>query len=49
METMECVEGIAYMAHDATFFHGDMSTTNVLCTPDKTYLIDPNVKHVFGS
>jgi serine/threonine-protein kinase RIO1 len=27
------------LAHSATFFHGDLSTTNVLCTPEKTYLI----------
>ena len=47
--TMDCVAQLASMAHDATFFHGDLSTTNVLCTSEKTYLIDPNVKHIFGS
>lgn len=40
-------------AHAATFFHGDLSTTNVLCCgyegKPPTYLIDPNVKHIFGS
>lgn len=47
--TMDCVAQLASMAHDATFFHGDLSTTNVLCASEKTYLIDPNVKHIFGS
>jgi hypothetical protein len=36
-------------AHAATFFHGDLSTTNVLVTERGAYLIDPNVKHIFGS
>ena len=35
--------------HDATFFHGDLSTTNVLVTDDKTYCIDSNYKNIFGS
>lgn len=34
--------------HSQTFFHGDLSTTNVLKS-DKVYLIDPNYKNIFGS
>ena len=34
--------------HQGTFFHGDLSTTNVLKN-NKTYLIDPNYKNIFGS
>jgi tRNA A-37 threonylcarbamoyl transferase component Bud32 len=32
-----------------TFFHGDLSTTNVLTRFGKTYLIDPNYKGIFGN
>ena len=32
-----------------TFFHGDLSTTNVICRFGKTYLIDPNYKGIFGN
>jgi len=34
-----------------TFFHGDLSTTNVLINSEnnKTYLIDPNYKSIFGN
>lgn len=46
---MACVEKLTGMAHGATFFHGDLSTTNVLCTDAANYLIDPNCKHIFGS
>jgi hypothetical protein len=37
--------------HPATFFHGDLSTTNVLVQAQtgKVYCIDPNYKEVFGS
>jgi hypothetical protein len=34
--------------HPGTFFHGDLSTTNVLKN-ERTWLIDPNYKNVFGS
>lgn len=34
--------------HEPTFYHGDLSTTNVLVT-DKAYCIDPNHKNIFGS
>jgi hypothetical protein len=34
---------------DPTFFHGDLSTTNVLKTAEDVYLIDPNYKGVFGN
>jgi len=34
--------------HDGTFFHGDLSTTNILKNRE-TYLIDPNYKNIFGS
>lgn len=34
--------------HNPSFFHGDLSTTNVLKS-DKIYLIDPNYKNIFGS
>jgi tRNA A-37 threonylcarbamoyl transferase component Bud32 len=48
-KTLEVVAQLAGMAHPATFFHGDLSTTNVLVTERGAYLIDPNVKHIFGS
>lgn len=35
--------------HTGTFFHGDLSTSNVLPTNDGVYLIDPNYKYIFGS
>lgn len=47
-KTLDCVAQLASMAHDSTFFHGDLSTTNVLCI-GYNYLIDPNCKHIFGS
>ena len=34
--------------HESTFFHGDLSTSNILKN-DITYLIDPNYKNLFGS
>lgn len=34
--------------HSGTFYHGDLSTTNILVS-DKVYLIDPNYKDIFGS
>lgn len=34
--------------HEGTFFHGDLSTTNVLKN-SRLWLIDPNHKDVFGS
>jgi len=52
-QTLEVVSKLSEMAHDATFFHGDLSTTNVLCRGDRekdpVWLIDPNAKHIFGS
>jgi tRNA A-37 threonylcarbamoyl transferase component Bud32 len=35
--------------HNGTFFHGDLSTTNILKTNGELYLIDPNYKNIFGS
>lgn len=32
-----------------TFFHGDLSTTNVLVSEGCIYLIDPNYKGIFGN
>jgi hypothetical protein len=49
VKTLDCVAKLASMAHDATFFHGDLSMTNVLCVGETPYLIDPNCKHIFGS
>ena len=43
------IESLKDREHKSTFFHGDLSTTNVLCAKDTPYLIDPNVKHIFGS
>jgi len=34
--------------HPSTFYHGDLSTKNILVS-DEVYLIDPNFKNVFGS
>lgn len=34
--------------HPSTFFHGDLSTTNVLKN-SRVWLIDPNYKNIFGS
>lgn len=38
----------ALTEHSATFYHGDLSTQNVLVS-DGVYCIDPNYKQVFGS
>lgn len=36
--------------HKGTFFHGDLSISNILKTQNKgVYLIDPNYKYIFGS
>ena len=35
--------------HAPTFFHGDLSTTNVLMQDGKTFCIDSNYKNIFGS
>lgn len=35
--------------HDGTFFHGDLSISNILTSNDGVYLIDPNYKYIFGS
>jgi thiamine kinase-like enzyme len=35
--------------HSGTFFHGDLSTTNVLVKKNKIFCIDSNYKDVFGS
>lgn len=46
------VETVAWNVHPATFFHGDLSTTNVLAWDVQELdpvLIDPNCKHIFGS
>lgn len=44
-------EQLSEAEHAATFFHGDLSTTNcITCYDcDNVYLIDPNHKQVFGS
>ncbi len=47
--TQRVVGGLPILSHQSTFFHGDLSTTNVLCSHDGAFMIDPNVKHVFGS
>lgn len=36
-------------AHEGSFFHGDLSTTNVLVSNEKTYCIDSSYKGIFGS
>lgn len=51
-EVRRMVETVAWNVHPATFFHGDLSTTNVLAwdIPEiDQVLIDPNYKHIFGS
>jgi len=35
--------------HEPSFFHGDLSTTNILVQDSKIFCIDPNYKGVFGS
>jgi hypothetical protein len=35
--------------HDGTFFHGDLSISNILKNNKGVYLIDPNYKYIFGS
>ena len=35
--------------HDGTFFHGDLSTSNIIKNNSHLYLIDPNYKYIFGS
>lgn len=46
----DSAKNIKLPEHEGTFFHGDLSTTNIIKTiNNKCYLIDPNSKHVFGS
>lgn len=35
--------------HNGTFFHGDLSTSNIIKCNNDLYLIDPNYKYIFGS
>jgi hypothetical protein len=42
------VKNLILPKHKGTFFHGDLSTDNILVT-DKVYCIDSNHKNVFGS
>jgi hypothetical protein len=35
--------------HEPSFFHGDLSTTNILVKDGEIYSIDPNYKGIFGS
>lgn len=35
--------------HTGTFFHGDLSTSNIIKYNQSLYLIDPNYKYIFGS
>jgi hypothetical protein len=42
------VENLEFPEHEPTFFHGDLSTTNVLIS-DKLYCIDSNNRNIFGS
>ena len=35
--------------HESSFFHGDLSTTNILVQDNKLFCIDPNYKGIFGS
>jgi hypothetical protein len=44
----EKVKNLVYPIHGGTFFHGDLSTDNVLVS-DKIYCIDSNYKNIFGS
>lgn len=46
-DTIECIKNIP--EHEGTFFHGDVSPSNIIRNNDKLFLIDPNYKYVFGS
>lgn len=35
--------------HPGTFFHGDLSISNIIKSHNTIYLIDPNYKYIFGS
>jgi len=35
--------------HNGTFFHGDLSLSNIIKHKNNLYLIDPNYKYIFGS
>lgn len=52
-DAIAVTKALIYKGHLSTFFHGDLSTTNVLCRGerenDPVWLIDPNCKHIFGS
>lgn len=49
-KTIDIVNDLCEYCHDGTFFHGDLSTSNVLKAENsKIYLIDPNYKYIFGS
>lgn len=47
--TKAAVDRLVSLKHAATFFHGDLSTENVLVSGGEPFLIDPNIKHIFGS
>lgn len=47
--TKRVIDELPKLKHGSTFFHGDLSTTNVLIASLGPVLIDPNCKHVFGS
>ena len=47
-ESCMVIDSLKDREHKGTFFHGDLSTTNVLCAPTP-FLIDPNCKYIFGS
>lgn len=46
-KTLETIASLK--KHEGTFFHGDLSTTNILIDKYDTYCIDSNYKQVFGS
>lgn len=48
-QTIAALNAVKSKRHPATFFHGDLSTSNILCKDVTPYLIDPNCKHIFGS
>ncbi len=49
-QTKAIVKALAGKSHHGSFFHGDLSTTNVLANDEgDPYLIDPNSKYIFGS
>lgn len=49
-DAIKILDSLTDCEHDGTFFHGDLSTLNILKKSNsESVLIDPNYKYIFGS